>query len=1587
MRRLILSILILLLPCVLLADTFPSQERGFQAEKAFHVGDFDTVNLFNGNLVLTIPIGGSYPVSSALSYGLTLAYNSNVWDYQEDDNGVYNQALPNRHSNAGLGWRLSLGELLEPLDPQNDNGLWVFIGADGAEHVFYDTLHENETAATGVRYTRDGSYLRFRFLTSATRAVEFPDGQMQTYTRQAAYDWRLTRIEDRFGNWVSVSYTNDDQGKATSWTILDQHGRSQTVNLTTASYYGYVVESVVLKGFGGAPAAYTFNYLSLNIPPACPNDDPEIDGYQVPILTSVTLPDNSSYSMPSSDYYLDKSVDCRLPGVLKGITTPVLGRIEWTYGGYGFPTGSGEKPWRKISAGVTSRTLRNHAGTAVGTWTYTPSLNPLPSPQQLAREAVRTVITPLGDKTESFFSVALDDVYTDWTKFDYGLPFTRFVTDGGSQFLSTRTWDCDGGAVNCVLKRSTYVAYERDEGFLDATFQTNMDRNRRVSATKTVYEDDSGKYEAAVFSNFDGLGHYRQTNLSGTFDAGNTATLVTKYNAGRGAYPGSFVMLNASEPWVLGTYTEQTRTEGGATAKTEHCFDAATGFLLRTRTLKTGTTQGVNDVAAVFSSTDVTGTDGNLKREEYYGGDNLTIGTGDLCSLSLSGSQYRIDHAWQYGIRSASQYYDAAGNALSFKSLDTDIDKFSGLVKTSRDTSLLDTSYEYDTMGRLTAVKPKAGHDGWTIYNYSRSLGANSPAQVQILRQPNGGGAALAESIVKYDSFGRVWQEHTKMPDGTWSIRQTNYNPLHWKTQVSEQGNTSKKTEYLNYDPFGRPGTIRPPDGSSHDVGFSYLGVRKVSRTSRVGNSIVGSTINEVLSTTQEFYDRQGRLYQVREQADANGTDTTTTYSYDVGNRLSRVQQATSAGTQNRFFTYDNRGFLTSEQHPEKGTDAAGNGKVTYSKYDARGHAGRKIDGPNDLTFTYDRAERLTQVNVTGGNLLKVFNYGSSNAAGVRTNGRLASALRYNYVGAPFNATVLLTETYTYGGRQGRVSNRTTQMTFNGTPSESFSQSWAWNELGDLGNLSYPVCQFPACVPVARALSPGYTNGFLTSVPGWATLSYHANGMVNQVTHANTVVDTQANDPDSMRRPASISAAKNGTTLWTSGAYSYDASGNVVKTGSGYYLYDRVSRLIEGRVYDGPTGAGTQKWQSYSYDPFGNILSIGGTSGRATPTSSATNRLNGTGTTYDTAGNLTAWNGNTYQYDAFNQMTRMKSGAEEWIYTYTAGDERFWSYRLGGGGSLWALRDLDGRLLREYEAHVNWSTYRDYIYRGTQLLASSHPIEGDRHFSLDHLGTPRLITNSAGTQVAYHVYYPFGEEATAFNQDAEQVKFTGHERDLASLAGVGDDLDYMHARHNSPLSGRFTSTDWIGGQPSLPQSWNRYTYATGRPLIFTDPNGEFVFAVVAVPVLAIGTIAAIYHVVQMETNSEYREAVMSLGNSLILSKQTGRQIPTNLEGYTVEELQAKLKEAEGKIAQDIVKALKHLGARNKQKARGGKREPKKPASQFSVTEIDSWLSEGVAELDALSESDLRMLFTVIDIVNVNQERDAVCGVGVVSCPF
>jgi RHS repeat-associated protein len=108
------------------------------------------------------------------------------------------------------------------------------------------------------------------------------------------------------------------------------------------------------------------------------------------------------------------------------------------------------------------------------------------------------------------------------------------------------------------------------------------------------------------------------------------------------------------------------------------------------------------------------------------------------------------------------------------------------------------------------------------------------------------------------------------------------------------------------------------------------------------------------------------------------------------------------------------------------------------------------------------------------------------------------------------------------------------------------------------------------------------------------------------------------------------------------------------------------------------------------------------------------------------------------------------------------------------------------------------------------------------------------------------------------------MKFTGHERDFASAGGAGDDLDYMHQRFNSPITGRFLSADVARGKPGQPQSWNRYVYTLGNPIKNIDPNGKSSVAavvIVAGVVVALSAVATI-HATRMQTDTKYRQRVV-----------------------------------------------------------------------------------------------------------------------------
>jgi RHS repeat-associated protein len=172
------------------------------------------------------------------------------------------------------------------------------------------------------------------------------------------------------------------------------------------------------------------------------------------------------------------------------------------------------------------------------------------------------------------------------------------------------------------------------------------------------------------------------------------------------------------------------------------------------------------------------------------------------------------------------------------------------------------------------------------------------------------------------------------------------------------------------------------------------------------------------------------------------------------------------------------------------------------------------------------------------------------------------------------------------------------------------------------------------------------------------------------------------------------------------------------------------------------------------------------------------------------------------------------------------------------------LRGLGNEVLREYQvtggdAQGHWAWLKDNVYMGARLLASETP-QGVRHYHLDHLGTPKVITDSAGNALAGTPYtnFPFGEETGGYPPydshtppPDEKLRFAGQEKNF-DYSGLG--LYYMHARYYLPGSAKFLSVDpgrdW---DPARPQSWNLYSYVRNNPVNDTDPDGRGVASTLA----------------------------------------------------------------------------------------------------------------------------------------------------------
>ena len=320
------------------------------------------------------------------------------------------------------------------------------------------------------------------------------------------------------------------------------------------------------------------------------------------------------------------------------------------------------------------------------------------------------------------------------------------------------------------------------------------------------------------------------------------------------------------------------------------------------------------------------------------------------------------------------------------------------------------------------------------------------------------------------------------------------------------------------------------------------------------------------------------------------------------------------------------------------------------------------------------------------------------------------------------------------------------------------------------------------------------------------------------------------------------------------------------------YTYDHLNRLTNA------TETGGAGWaQCYGYDVTGNRWVSPASTGplpltNATPQAQGwfDNCVGGTGSTcaggtWSQSANNQVLASEGWVYDGAGNVTQ--AGSSALTFTYDA-ENRQLTANVNGPVSSYAY---DGNGLRVSKSvptgsgtNTTVSVYDAWGNEAAQypsFVPASNCATATCYVTMDHLGSTRLLTDSAGNVQRRYDFLPFGQElgagigsrTTAMGYltapDGLSPKFTGQGRDQETSN------DWFQVRAMSGAAGRFQSVDPGNAGANLgdPQTWNGYSYVGNNPMSFTDPSG--MEGGCAICVLAGAGVAALAAWVGSEINS------------------------------------------------------------------------------------------------------------------------------------
>jgi RHS repeat-associated protein len=584
---------------------------------------------------------------------------------------------------------------------------------------------------------------------------------------------------------------------------------------------------------------------------------------------------------------------------------------------------------------------------------------------------------------------------------------------------------------------------------------------------------------------------------------------------------------------------------------------------------------------------------------------------------------------------------------------------------------------------------------------------------------------------------------------------------------------------------------------------------RPVTQFTYDANGNLTSTTDAFSRVTSQTYDALNRLKDVT-QPKPVGTapNPVTRFGVDGLDQLTSVTDARSLVTS---YAVTGLGNLTQQVSPDTGTtlntfDAVGNLKTTT---DARG---------KKTTYYYDGIHRLTRALYADGT--NSYFYYDENANGVGRLTRMA------------DPGVTTRWTYT---TQGRVASKSQALSAGGT-TRTHMVVYGYNEnTGQLTSMTYPSGRVVAFQ--YGAASKAIETVTVDGQPVASSVTYHPFGGIKSMRLHNGLAWASTLDQDGRMTSYTlggvvyslawdsanrITAITHATTPYWSRGYAYDGLDRIASFVSEprdqIFSYDAVGNLL------------TKTDRVGTNDPVGYTYNISPTSNRMTGIGSM-----GIGYAVDAAGNRTADSTTTWVVNARGRVSQVRviSGATTYTYNYLINGQNLRVRKTGPSsvvpqGTQVFVYDEEGRLIGEYDnygrarnEHV-WLADRPvalivYTYSGTSttpLTTMVYSVEAD------HLGTPRLITDSSQAQRWTWHSAPYGDTQTNQNPTSKgtlvyNLRFLGQYYDKEVNTFYNWHRDY------ESTTGRYLQSDPIG----LAGGINTYVYVEGNPLTYTDLLG------------------------------------------------------------------------------------------------------------------------------------------------------------------